>query len=58
MLLYTEIVCLIDILQVLFRYIDFRLGISVSEKLLSVTMESECLRLKTECEIFFPPLII
>ena len=58
MLRYTYIVCLIVILQVLFLYIDLTWGFRVSEKLLSVTMESECLRLKTECEIFFPPLII
>jgi len=56
MLRYTYIVCLIVI--VLFRYIDLTWGFRVSEKLLSLTMESVCLRLKTECEIFFPPLII
>jgi len=58
MLRYTYIACLIVILQVLFSFIDLTWGFRVSEKLLSVTMESECLRLKTECEIFFPPLII
>jgi len=58
MLRYTYIVCLILILQVLLHYIDLTWGFRVSEQLLSVTMESECLRLKTECEIFFSPLII
>jgi hypothetical protein len=58
MLRYTYIDCFIVILQVLFRFIYLTWRFRVSEKLLSVTMESEFLRLKTECEIFFPPLLI